>query len=124
MSIQLKCGFHKKSFIMNAPLVSCPFPVITFGWVQQLTHPKFRIIYPTHIVFSEIFQPVPLLIYYSLHAYVSIWVCWLIRVCSFNRVCSLTRFEKRSYPACLLGSALFRNSFIKQVRVLTQIWLY
>ena len=25
---------------MNAPLVSCPFPVITFGWVQQQTHPK------------------------------------------------------------------------------------
>jgi hypothetical protein len=22
---------------MNAPLVSCPFPVITFGWVQQQT---------------------------------------------------------------------------------------
>ena len=36
----LKCGFLKKSFIMNAPLVSCPFPVITFGWVQQQTHPK------------------------------------------------------------------------------------
>ena len=29
-----KCRFLKKSFIMNAPLVSCPFPVITFGWVQ------------------------------------------------------------------------------------------
>ena len=27
----LICGFHKKSFIMNAPLVSCPFPVIRFG---------------------------------------------------------------------------------------------
>ena len=25
---------------MNAPLVSCPFPVITFKWVQQQTHPK------------------------------------------------------------------------------------
>ena len=35
----LKCGFLKKSFIMNAPLVSCPFLVITFGWVQQQTHP-------------------------------------------------------------------------------------
>ena len=27
----LKCGFLKKSFIMNAPLVICPFPVITFS---------------------------------------------------------------------------------------------
>ena len=28
---------------MNAPLVSCPFPVIRFGWVQlqQQTHPKW-----------------------------------------------------------------------------------
>ena len=25
---------------MNAPLVSCPFAVIRFGWVQQQTHPK------------------------------------------------------------------------------------
>ena len=25
---------------MNAFLVSCPFLVITFGWVQQQTHPK------------------------------------------------------------------------------------
>jgi hypothetical protein len=25
---------------MNAPLVSCPFPVITFGRGQQQTHPK------------------------------------------------------------------------------------
>ena len=30
ISNRLKCGFLKKSFIMNAPLVSCPFPVITF----------------------------------------------------------------------------------------------
>ena len=36
----LKCVFLKKSFIMNAPLVSCPFPVITLGWVRQQTHPK------------------------------------------------------------------------------------
>ena len=36
----LKFGFLKKSFIMNAPLVSCPFAVITFGWVQQQTYPK------------------------------------------------------------------------------------
>ena len=26
----------KKSFIMNAPLVSCPFPVITFGLLLHL----------------------------------------------------------------------------------------
>ena len=25
---------------MDAPLVSCPFPVIRFEWVQQQTHPK------------------------------------------------------------------------------------
>ena len=38
---QLKCGFRKKSFIMNAPLVSWAYYfVITFGWVQQQTHPK------------------------------------------------------------------------------------
>ena len=36
----LKCGLFKKSFIMNAPLVSFLFPVITFGSVQQKTHPK------------------------------------------------------------------------------------
>ena len=35
--VALICGFHKKSFIMNAPLVSCPIPVMTFGWVQQQT---------------------------------------------------------------------------------------
>ena len=26
---------------MNAPLVSCPFPVITFGWVQEI-NPHFK----------------------------------------------------------------------------------
>ena len=36
----LKYGFHNKSFILNAPLVSCPIPVIRSGWVQQQTHPK------------------------------------------------------------------------------------
>ena len=34
----LKCGFRKKAFIMNAPQLS--IFVITFGWVQQQTHPK------------------------------------------------------------------------------------
>ena len=41
----LKCGFLKKSFIMNAPLVRCPFPVFTFGWVQQQkkdAHPSIQ----------------------------------------------------------------------------------
>ena len=33
----LKYGFHNKSFILNAPLVSL---VIGSGWVQQQTHPK------------------------------------------------------------------------------------
>ena len=37
---QLKYGFYNKSFILNAPLVSCPIPVIRSGWVQQQTHPK------------------------------------------------------------------------------------
>ena len=37
MQHYLKCGFLKKSFIMNAPLVSCPLPVITFGCC---TYPK------------------------------------------------------------------------------------
>ena len=36
----LKYGFHNMSFILNAPLVSCPIPVILFGWVQQQTYPK------------------------------------------------------------------------------------
>ena len=36
----LKYGFHNKSFILNAPLVSCPIPVIHSGWMQQQTHPK------------------------------------------------------------------------------------
>ena len=36
----LKYGFHNKSFILNAPLVSCPIPVIRFGWVCCCTHPK------------------------------------------------------------------------------------
>ena len=36
----LKYGFHNKSFILNAPLVSCPIPVIRSGWVQQQIHPK------------------------------------------------------------------------------------
>ena len=36
----LKYGFLNKSFILNAPLVSCPFPVIRFGWVCCCTHPK------------------------------------------------------------------------------------
>ena len=39
-SIVLKYGFHNKSFILNAPLVSCPIPVIRSGWVQQQTHQK------------------------------------------------------------------------------------
>ena len=29
-----------KPSILNAPLVSCPIPVIRFGWMQQQTHPK------------------------------------------------------------------------------------
>ena len=37
---KLKCGFHYKSFILNAPLVSCPIPVIRFGWVCCCTHPE------------------------------------------------------------------------------------
>jgi hypothetical protein len=36
----LKYGSHNKSFILNAPLVSCPIPVIHSGWVQQQTNPK------------------------------------------------------------------------------------
>ena len=36
----LKYGLHNKSFILNAPLVSCPIPVICFGWVCCCTHPK------------------------------------------------------------------------------------
>ena len=31
ISICLKCGFHKKSFILNATLVSCPFPSSLLG---------------------------------------------------------------------------------------------
>ena len=43
----LKYGFHKKSFILNETLVSCPFPSSLLGglhcwWVQQQTHPKVR----------------------------------------------------------------------------------
>jgi hypothetical protein len=38
--LYLKYGFHNKSFILIAPLVSCPIPVIRSGWVQQQTHPK------------------------------------------------------------------------------------
>ena len=40
LSLVLKCGFLNKSFIMNEPLVSCPFPVINFWWVCCCTHPK------------------------------------------------------------------------------------
>ena len=36
----LKCRFLKKPFITNAPLVSCPFPVVIFQLVQQQTHQK------------------------------------------------------------------------------------
>ena len=39
-SDDLKWATDKKSFIMNAPLVRCPFQVITIRWVQQQTHPK------------------------------------------------------------------------------------
>ena len=44
----LKWGFLKKSFIMNAPLVSCPFPVITFGWVCCCK--KLKVIQEIHIL--------------------------------------------------------------------------
>ena len=37
----LKCGFHNKSFIVNAPWVSCPIAVIRFGWVCCFTHPAW-----------------------------------------------------------------------------------
>ena len=46
----------------------------------------------------------------KLFPYVFIMNC--IWVCLLNRVCSLTRFEKRSCPAHLLGSARKRN-FLK-----------
>ena len=36
--VLLKFGFHYKSFILNAPLVSCPIPVIGFGSVCRYTH--------------------------------------------------------------------------------------
>ena len=36
----LKYGFHNKSFILHAPLVSCPIPVIRFGLVCCCIHPK------------------------------------------------------------------------------------
>ena len=36
----LKYGCHNKSFILNAPLISCPIPVIRFGWVCCCTHPE------------------------------------------------------------------------------------
>ena len=39
LQILLICGFLKKSFIMNAPLVSC-FQVILFWRVCCCTHPK------------------------------------------------------------------------------------
>ena len=35
LQILLICGFLKKSFIMNAPLVSCQFPVISFGYLNR-----------------------------------------------------------------------------------------
>ena len=58
-----------------------------------------------------------------------------LQVCLLIRVCSFTRFEKKSYPARLLGSARLRNFlkippcslisgclFIKQVRVSWISW--
>ena len=36
----LKCGFDNKSFILNAPLVSCPNLVLHFRWVCCCTHPE------------------------------------------------------------------------------------
>ena len=39
-SLLLKCGFLKQSLIINAPLVSCPFPVIRCGCIKQKTYPK------------------------------------------------------------------------------------
>ena len=35
----LKYGFHNKSFILNAPLVICPIPVIRSGWVGAAANP-------------------------------------------------------------------------------------
>ena len=35
----LKYGLHNKSFILNAPLVSCPIPVIPSGWVGAAANP-------------------------------------------------------------------------------------
>ena len=45
MQANLKCGFRKKSFVMNALGLECTssqlsISVITFGWVQRQTHPK------------------------------------------------------------------------------------
>ena len=40
LHFNLKCGFLKKSFIINAPLVCCPFPDITLEWMQQQTLTK------------------------------------------------------------------------------------
>ena len=37
---ELKYGFHNKSFVLNAPLVSCPIPVIRFRWLSCCSHPK------------------------------------------------------------------------------------
>ena len=36
-----KYGFHNKSFFLNAPLASCPIPVIRFGRVCCCTHPEW-----------------------------------------------------------------------------------
>ena len=40
-TVKLKYGFHNKSFILNAPLVSYPILVIRSGWVCCCTDPEW-----------------------------------------------------------------------------------
>ena len=121
--LYLKYGFHNKSFILIAPLVSCPIPVIRSGWVQQQTHPKrmtgiwqltrgaFRInalLWNPHFSTNSIIWNVPSLIRPAHRFYISkrqtngnVGVKTEIKPKEFNRGANVTWYSIYFHPKVL-----------------------
>ena len=96
----LKCGFHKKSFILNATLVSCPFPSLI--WVGATANPpksedgNGQL---TRVAFKKMTS-------YEIHTLIAqklLWKCWcwffplLVCFSSENILCMFTNYSKKSW---------------------------
>ena len=66
----LKCGFHKKSFVLNATLVSCPFPSSLLGGCNSKPTQKRRCYFlPFHSSLFQFFPKSKIAISFHFHCY-------------------------------------------------------